>query len=662
MERSDFEQWKGKEVARLLALVETERRYYQEMVATLPVGVAVLSGDRSIVLANRAFRQMFGIPGREIRRKTIEQILPSDQLVEKIRAVHLETGAGGGLLLEFAGKLLRVDVRPIRGWDEDMELETLLAVQDLSEAGAPGAATIVVPAPPAAATVAIPAEPVPPPAPAFPNEDLPAIVWQADADTLRFTAVSGSAHSALGFPISHWLETEGFFEQRIHAEDRDAAMTLYRSIIERGSEASAEFRMVTSSGEPRWCRETVVVAPPAEGPRKIYGVLTLIGERVRMQRQMDVAGRHAALSGMSARLAHDLNNPLMLIAGYAEEMAHAFPEGDPRRDDLDQILKATERITEVTSHLLRFSRRGPTHPESVDLSAALARLEARFAGICGEGVALKIEMRQIEMGKPVWALADVRPLEELLVTLADAARDCTGCTELKVVYDSAAITERIPDATLAPGGYARVTVQGNGTGLDAIKSVSLFESILSKGAESARGESLARAYALAREWGGDLAYSGDAAHSTFVLYLRPCEPVEAPPQEIPVAQPEPPRPLILVVDDEPGIRALVAKILRREGYEVIEASTTTEAGGLAGVQARPVELLVTDVMLPDQPGTQLAEQLLEQLPALKVLYMSGYTEDERAHAGDFPPGAKFLQKPFTLSALVAKVRQSLEEA
>jgi CheY-like chemotaxis protein len=216
---------------------------------------------------------------------------------------------------------------------------------------------------------------------------------------------------------------------------------------------------------------------------------------------------------------------------------------------------------------------------------------------------------------------------------------------------------------LAPGLYACITVQANGTGIDAMKSASLFESILNKSADSTRGEALAQAYALVREWGGDLAYSGEAAHSKFVLYLRPSDAVAAAaPPEIPAPEPAPPQPLILVVDDEPGIRALVAKILRREGYEVLESGAAADAGLLAGAQTRPVELLVTDIMLPDHPGTELAQQLREQLPAIKVLYMSGYTEDERARTGDFPPGAKFLQKPFTLGALVARVRESLEEA
>ena len=714
MERTDFEQWKGKEVARLLALVETERRYYQEMVATLPVAIAVLASNRSIVLANRAFRQTFGVTGQEIRRKSIDQILPSDQLIERIDSAYtdssVQNASRGALTLHVSGKVLRVEVRTIRGWDEEMELETLVAIQELSShdlAGIANAEASAAPFSTVTSAISIPLEPVvehrvddrvehpvAPPAPievaipvqvaapesespkAFPAADLPAIVWQADAATLQFTAVSGFPNTALAVPPAEWPHTEGFFEQRICVEDRAATMALYRSVIEHGGEASAEFRILKLSGDLEWCRETVIAPSPglhpADASRNIYGVLTFIGERVRLQQQMEVAARHTALTGVSARLAHDLNNPLMLIAGYAEEMLQAFPEGDVRRDDVQQIVKATERINEITSHLTRFTQKKPVHPEPVDISAAVNRLDPIFIGMCGDASSV-----HLESATPVWALAEARPLEELLVTLADAARDCPGCTQLRVTADSTTIAEQIPNATLAPGTYARITLEANGTGLDASRSVSLFESILAKSADSARGESLTNAYTLAREWGGDLAYSGSATHSTFVLYLRPAaapEPVTAHTQQMdahppvvivgepePTPPPEPPKPLILVVDDEPGIRALVAKILRREHYEVLEAGTAVEAGTLADAQTRPLQLLVTDIVLPDHPGTRLAEQLSAALPALKVLYMSGYTENERARAGEIPPGARFLQKPFTLSALVAKVRESLSE-
>src|SRR5580704_16014564 len=130
MERTDFEHWKAKEVARLLALVETERRYYQDMVALLPVALVVLSLDRSIVSANRAFRQMFGVRTEDLRRKTIEQILNSPQLIEKIRDVHLSSTPQRTLLVEFADRSLRITVIPIRNWDDESEVETLLMLED----------------------------------------------------------------------------------------------------------------------------------------------------------------------------------------------------------------------------------------------------------------------------------------------------------------------------------------------------------------------------------------------------------------------------------------------------------------------------------------------------------------------------------------------------
>ena len=135
MERTDFEQWKSREVARLLALVETERRYYQEMVAALPVALVVLSADRSIVSANRAFRQTFGLRSEDLRRKTIEQIIPSPQLIERIRDTHISGAAQPDLYLDIDGRPLRISLLPIRNWDDEGELETLLMVEDLRTIG-----------------------------------------------------------------------------------------------------------------------------------------------------------------------------------------------------------------------------------------------------------------------------------------------------------------------------------------------------------------------------------------------------------------------------------------------------------------------------------------------------------------------------------------------
>ena len=237
MERTDFEPWKGKEVARLLALVENHRRYYQDMVSNLPVGVVVLSANRSVVSANRAFRQAFGMRVEELRGKTIEQILPSDRLIEKIRDVMVHGIPQPGFLFEQAGKLLRIAVLPIRNWDEEMEMETLLVVADVTDVR-PGPAAI------AGAPVVAPVGAVRGPHPAFPVENLPAVVWRADAGGLQFTAVGGAVEQMLGYPASHWLKSSNFFAQRIHAEDREAVLALYRTTVQQSREVSADRKSV----------------------------------------------------------------------------------------------------------------------------------------------------------------------------------------------------------------------------------------------------------------------------------------------------------------------------------------------------------------------------------------------------------------------------------
>ena len=182
------------------------------------------------------------------------------------------------------------------------------------------------------------------------------------------------------------------------------------------------------------------------------------------------------------------------------------------------------------------------------------------------------------------------------------------------------------------------------------------------------GAALARAYAVVREWGGELGFESEAQRgSIFTMYLPLAEP-EADPRTEPKTAPTtgaPPadgeRETILVVDDEAGIRSLIAKILRRERYRVLEAGTAKEAAEIAATHGGAIQLLVTDVMLPDRNGRQLAEKLVGSLPKLKVMYISGFTDDESVRAGAFPPGARFLQKPFTLGALIGMVRETLDQ-
>jgi PAS domain S-box-containing protein len=645
MERSDLEQWKAKEVARLLALVETERRYYQEMVAMLPVALVVLSADRHISSANRAFRQTFGLKSSDLRGKTIEQILPSDPLIEKIRDVHITGVSQTAFPLEHEGRQFSLAVVPIRNWDDETEVETLLMVQEAANVAQ-------------APAVEHRAEPL---------GEIPAILWDADAATLAFRSARGDLEGLLGFPAAHWTGDPKFFEERIHPDDRAATMELYLTLIAGHSgDASAEYRAVTAAGGTVWIRETIRL-----NGGELTGVITSIARRKQLEDQLLRAGRTEALEGIASKLAHDLNNPLMIVTGYAEEMRNSLPEDDPMRGDVDQILTATDRISGITAQLLHYTRRHANAAEPVNVTAAIAHIEEQIAHAAGEGCAVHVVSTE---GDAIWAMAEEMQLEEVVLALVSPERaDARERRHLTIGCEIDTIADYVPGMTLAPGTYARLAVHDDGRGMETAKRNAVFEGFLAKPGESGAGPALALAYAIVREWGGDIAFFSEPYRgSTFLIYLPhyvppapAAEPVAEPAPEAVVETPvvEPPaeifRETILLVEDEAGIRALVRKILRRENYNVLEAGGAEEAMAMASSAAGRIDLLLTDVMLPAASGRDLAEQIRASRPDLKVLYISGYTDDDAVRAGAIPPGSRFLQKPFTLGALVGKVKESL---
>jgi two-component system, cell cycle sensor histidine kinase and response regulator CckA len=668
MDRTGFEQWKPREVARLLALVETERRYYQEMVAALPVALAVLSPDRAIASANRAFRRLVNLTGDELRQKSIEQILPSDALIERIRSAHVH-GDLDPFFVDTGERRFRMAAIPIRSWEDELQAETLLMVEpvDLERSEADRVESELVP-PHAAA-------PVPD------LSTLPGIVWQADASSFAFTYVSGAAEDLLGYPAAHWLAEPLFLSERIHPGDRAEVMGLYESVAATGGEASAEFRAINAAGESVWYRETIGAPAPgsaaaqSNASRRISGIMTAIGKRRQMEAQAIQAGRVDALRGLASRLAHDLNNPLMIVSGYSEELLNALPADAPARSDLAEILAAATRMTDLTASLLGFTRSQAMAPSKIALSEVVAGLEPRLRELVKEvGIAFP--------AGAVWTYADAEQLAEAITAIAAFAVE-NDARKITLTCHTGQVTERTGTAVLAPGLYARLEILAPG---NASASPRAFESVLS-------GSAITRAYLNIRQWGGDIVYSIHPEYgSSFTVYLPyaeapyveplPVEPletaaatsgvkpqalpavssrIESSPVEPPYAEPEPEPSLgtILVVEDEPGIRGLVRKILRRENYDVLEAGSGEEALTEAAAQDVAIDLLLTDVMLPGIGGRELAESLAAGQPELKVVYVSGFTDDEGVRTGQFPPGSRFLQKPFTLSALVGIVKEAL---
>lgn len=685
MDRVDLEQWKPKEVARLLALVETERRYYQEIVANVPVGFLIVNQDLIVLSANKYFRKLAGTSLNEILRRRVEEVLPVPGLADRIK--ESLTTMKPVERVAYQGKVgaqernVFLAVQPLQGWELDSGAEALVVLEDLESAGIKLEAPAVVETtaaavePPQLATAeAIEPEvlaPVPEEEPEYVT-DLDAIVWECDPVTLIYSYVSERAEEWLGYPASRWTTEEDFWRRHVHEDDRERVAEFYRRAAENGTSHVCEYRALTDQGAVLWVRSHVRVQRDGAGKAsRFIGVTIDITRRRAHETQALQAQKVDALGRLARQVAHDFNNLLMIISGYSEELRNSLPSNSPLHHDMSEILRATERVQTLTGQLQQYTRRPAVELKFVSINGLLQNLEGRLRTEVGNGIELRIDTQ----ADSAPARVDATQTENLLLSLARQAKsEMRGLGRLTIATADLEISEDYGQGLgPAPGPYVLLTLSSSGPGLDSDQQSKLFEPWLIAD-ESGREESLAlvQAFNTVRQFGGDLALWSEPGQGVSVrLYLPKSErvviPAEAPPLVSTTPEKgatestnEPSLETILVVEDEAGIRALVRKILRRQGYTVLEAANGDEALQACAQQKGRIDLLVTDVMMPQMSGRELADKLISLRPDLRVLYVSGYTDDAMLQSGSFPAGTAFLQKPFTLGSLLGKVREVLD--
>lgn len=605
MDRVDVEQWKGREVARLLALVESERRYYQEIVASLPVGLAVIARDGSIQSANRCFRSIYELRPEDVHRRTLDQLIHDPAIHEAVHDMPAKGALPAAFAVEHGERHLKVSLVPVRDWDDDTDVEVLLVVEEMTGMSLPQAL-----------------------------HDLPALIWSANAQSLEFSVISGKEAE-----VAH----PGFASARIFPDDRDRVVEFYRNAFETPGPHACEYRATNPEGRIVWLRDTFTVTAASDSkPEKAAGVVTDVTLRKQNEAIEQQAQRQDALAGLTRVMTHDLNNPLMIVTGYAEDLLASLPESDARRNDVQEILNAAQRMSGLTSQLLNFTHKQGAAPEPVNLVAILTQ-------------------SGIQPGTVPGSLRVIAEAPQLTTALKAILERLRRDGEVTVDASPLRISE-LTDGGLPRGNYVDISLVAPGH-----PAVS-FDSLLPS--KDALGPELARARALAHEWGGGVHTAPGEIH--LVLRSAPAEvatvKVEEPArivEPVPAAQEETPLPLaetILVVEDEGGIRALVRKILRRQNYNVLEAGSPKEAVELVAAHSGKIHLLITDMTLPERSGRQLAEELKQRLPQLKVLYVSGYSDDPLIFDREqLPEGAAFLQKPFTLGSLLKRVREVLDQ-
>ncbi|HEY5492287.1 MAG TPA: ATP-binding protein, partial [Gemmatimonadaceae bacterium] len=350
------------------------------------------------------------------------------------------------------------------------------------------------------------------------------------------------------------------------------------------------------------------------------------------------------------------------ILGNVEFALEQVKPTDPVHADLEEIRGAAKRSVELTRQLLAFARKQTIAPKVLDLNETVTGMLKMLQRLIGED----IDLRWLPTAE-LWPVKiDPSQVDQILANLCVNARDAiSGIGKLTIetgqrTFDQADCADR-PE--FMPGEYVMLGVSDDGSGMDQETLAHLFEPFFTtKPMGVGTGLGLATVYGIVRQNNGFIdAYSEPSHGTSFRIYL-PRHVGKAERACLEEQRPDAPRgnETILLAEDEPGILALTAKMLERQGYTVLRAGTPGEAIRLAGEHAGEIHLLMTDVVMPEMNGRDLARKLLTLYPNLKRLFMSGYTADVIAHRGVLDDGVQFIQKPFSMDGLTSKVRLALD--
>src|SRR5207253_2300625 len=364
---------------------------------------------------------------------------------------------------------------------------------------------------------------------------------------------------------------------------------------------------------------------------------------------------------LAAGVAHDFNNLLTAILGTTDLMLEDLPPGDPDREGLLDIRSASERAAVLTRQLLTFSRQQVVSPQVLRLNDLILELEKLLRRLLGEDVAIRVAVAPDCGG----VRADPGQLEQVIVNLAVNARDAMpngGRLTLEtknVDLDADYPTDRV---TIPAGRYVMLAVTDTGTGMDAQTKARIFEPFFTtKAVGKGTGLGLATVYGAVKQSGGYIwLYSEVGQGTSFKIYLQRIDAVEPQAAAVETAVMLDGTETVLVAEDEDAVRQIIEKALQARGYQVMVARDGSEALALASRHAGQIDLLVSDVIMPDMNGRVLSQRLTQLRPTIKTLYLSGYTDDAILHHGVLEEGVAFLQKPFSLGALARKVREVIE--
>jgi PAS domain S-box-containing protein len=458
--------------------------------------------------------------------------------------------------------------------------------------------------------------------------------------------------------------------QVLHPEDSEGCKAVFTHAIEEGKDYEITYRIHASDREVKHLHTLAkVVQDPGGQVVQIFGITRDISENLRIQEekanleaQFHQAQKLESVGRLAGGVAHDLNNLLSPILGYSELLLDDFSEDDARRGAMEEVVKASKRARDLVRQLLSFSRRQPLQFQPIDLNVVLTRFERLLRRTIREDV------RLVFRPGPELPLinGDVGQLEQVVMNLAVNAQDAMeegGSLTLETAHVELDSAYAASHEGVEPGPYVMLGIIDTGCGMDAETRERLFEPFFTtKAKDKGTGLGLATVYGIVKQHGGHIWVYSEVDRGTAIkVYLPVAEESDPAHEKVEdVATDLSGTETILLVEDDEGVRALSWTVLVRNGYAVLAAEGGRAAMRALELHQGPVHLVLTDVIMPDINGKELFRKVCRRHPEARALFMSGYTDNVIARQGVLEPGIHFIQKPFSVKTLAARVREVLD--